>query len=33
MKRFAQPRALVNRYPDRFLLGEIAECADSIDVT
>jgi len=32
MKRFAQLRALVNRYPARFLLGEIAECADSIDV-
>lgn len=32
MKRFASLRALVNRYPDRFMLGEIAE-VDTISAT
>ncbi|MDQ2695684.1 MAG: alpha-glucosidase family protein [Pseudomonadota bacterium] len=32
MKRFAALRALVNRYPDRFMLGEIAD-VDSISAT
>ncbi len=32
MKRFASLRALVNRYPDRFMLGEIAD-VDSISAT
>ncbi len=32
MKRFASLRALVNRYPDRFMLGEIAE-VDTVSAT